>query len=42
MDEAFADPEIATNSARLNELSRQRQEMQEELDGLYEEWETFA
>ena len=39
IDEEFADPEIATNSARLGELHKERTEVQEKLDALYEKWE---
>lgn len=39
IDGEFADPEIATNSARLGELHRERTEVQKKLEELYEEWE---
>ncbi len=38
-DEELLNPEIATNSARLNALSKERDEIQEKLDAAYEEWE---
>ena len=39
IDEQFNDPEIAVNSAKLNELSAKRGEIQSQLDDLYEQWE---
>ena len=42
IDEEFADPEIATNSARLSELHREQTEVQEKLEALYEKWEELS
>ena len=42
IDEKLADPEIATNSAKLNELGSLRAKEQEALDELYEQWETLS
>ena len=39
IDEQFNLPEVATNSAKLNELSAKRGELQSQLDDLYEQWE---
>ncbi|MCR5000024.1 MAG: ABC-F family ATP-binding cassette domain-containing protein [Lachnospiraceae bacterium] len=39
IDEQFNDPQVATNSAKLNELSAQRNEIQQQLEELYEQWE---
>lgn len=42
IDAEFSNPEVATNSAKLNELSAKRGEIQTQLDGLYEQWELLA
>ena len=42
IDEKLADPEIATNSAKLNELGSLRAKEQEALEELYEQWETLS
>ena len=42
LEELFADPEIATNSARLNELHQEYNGCQQELEHLYERWEELA
>lgn len=42
IDEKFADPEIATNSAKLGELQKEKDQMEEELTILYEKWEELA
>lgn len=42
IDEKLADPAIATNSAKLNELGSLRAKEQEALDELYEQWETLS
>ncbi len=42
IDEKLADPQIATNSAKLNELGSLRAKEQETLDELYEQWETLS
>ena len=42
IDEAFALPENATNSAKLGELQKQKEALQTELDACYELWESLA
>ena len=42
IDEEFAKPEVATNSAKLGELHEEQTRLKEELDALYEEWETLS
>lgn len=42
IDEEMSKPEVATNSAKLNELSLDRTKYQEELDNLYEKWEVLS
>lgn len=42
IDESLSDPAIATNSAKLNELSAERDVKQKELDELYEKWEELS
>lgn len=39
LEEAFTDNEIATNSAKLQELHQEYEEKQRELETLYEQWE---
>lgn len=39
LEEAFLDSEIATNSAKLQELHGEYEEKQRELEALYEKWE---
>ena len=39
IDEQFLDPANMTNSAKLNELTAQQKEINEELESFYEEWE---
>ena len=39
LEEAFADSEIATNSAKLQDLHQEYEEKQRELEALYERWE---
>lgn len=41
LDEQFNDPQIASNSAKLNELSAKRSDFQNQLDTLYEQWEVL-
>ncbi len=41
LEEAFSDNEIATNSARLQELHQEYQEEQKRLEQLYEQWEAL-
>ena len=42
LDEKLADPSIATNSAKLNEISAEQQVLQEKLNDLYTQWETLS
>lgn len=42
IDEQCQDPAVATNSAKLNELSQERAACSEELDALYERWESLS
>ncbi len=42
LEESFSDPEIATNSVKLNELHKEYNGCQQELEQLYERWETLA
>lgn len=42
IDELFSDPKIATNSAKLSELTKEKNGYQEELEELYEKWEELA
>ncbi|MCC8152014.1 MAG: ABC-F type ribosomal protection protein [Lachnospiraceae bacterium] len=42
IDADFANPEIATNSARLGELHWEQTELSEKLENLYAEWEELA
>ncbi len=39
INDLFAQPEIATNSARLNELAAEQKELEDALLPMYEEWE---
>lgn len=41
LEEAFADPEVATNSAQLQELHQEYAECQKTLEELYETWENL-
>lgn len=41
LEDAFLDSEVATNSAKLQELHQEYQEKQEELELLYEKWEAL-
>ena len=41
IDEEFLNPKYATNSAKLGELSKKREELEETLSALYETWETL-
>lgn len=41
LEEAFSDSEIATNSAKLQELHQEYDAKQKELEALYEKWETL-
>ncbi len=42
LEEAFQDPEIATNSGKLGELQREYEVQKQKLDELYEIWEELA
>ncbi len=42
IDEAYLQPDIAANSAKLNELSAKRSAAQAQLDALYEAWEVLC
>lgn len=42
LDELIADPEIATNSAKLNEISKEQSEINEKLDDCMQEWEALS
>ena len=42
VDEELMKPEVATNSAKCNELSEKRSNAEEELSTLYEKWEQLA
>lgn len=42
IDEQLADPEIASNLERLLELDKEKQDLQKQLDMLYERWEELA
>ena len=42
IDELFLDPKIATNSAKLSELTKEKNEYQDEVDALYLKWEALA
>ena len=42
IDELMSHPEIATNSAKLNELSGEKNAIGEKLEALYEQWETVS
>ena len=42
LEEEMAKPEIATNVAKLLELNKEKEELDQTLEQLYEEWETLA
>lgn len=42
LDEELCKEEIATNSAKLNEITSEQQALREQLAALYEEWETLS
>ena len=42
LDEEMANPSNAVNSAKLNELSKKRDEADEKLQNLFEDWERFS
>ncbi len=42
LDEELAKPEIATNSVKLQEITKEQTTLNERLEALYEEWETLS
>ena len=42
LDELLADPEIAKNSAKLNEISKEQDKISETLDELMVQWEELS
>ena len=42
IDEEMSDPEVATKSLKLQELSKEQETLRAELEQKYEEWETLA
>ena len=42
LDEEMSKPEIATNVARLQEIAREKNAIEEELNPLYEKWEALS
>lgn len=42
LDELVADEAVATNSAKLNEISKEQNEISEKLDDLMQEWEVLS
>lgn len=42
IEELMSEPEVATNVARLQELSKEAEQISTSLEGLYELWETLA
>lgn len=42
IDEEMSEPSVATDVARLQELSKEQEEINSQLSGLYELWETLA
>ncbi|MDE7367517.1 MAG: ABC-F type ribosomal protection protein [Lachnospiraceae bacterium] len=42
LDEELCQPEVATNAARCMELAKEKEETQEQLSTLYEQWEQLA
>ena len=41
LDELLADPAVSTNSAKLNEISKEQNEISERLDELMDQWEIY-
>lgn len=41
LEEKMSDPAVATNVAKLQELTKEQQEISEQLSALYEEWEVL-
>lgn len=42
LDEIVADPSVSTNSAKLNEIGKEQNEISDKLDKLMEEWEILS
>lgn len=42
LDEEMSKPDVATNSVKLQELANEQAQNNEELEGLYEQWEELA
>lgn len=42
LDEQLENPSVATNSAKLNEITAEQQGLQERLEELYSQWETLS
>ena len=42
IDEKMAEPDIATNSGKLNELTKERTALETELEELMEKWEALS
>ena len=42
LDEMVADPSVSTNSAKLNEIGKEQNEISDKLDKLMEEWESLS
>lgn len=42
LDEMVADPSVSTNSAKLNEIGKEQNEISDKLDKLMEEWEILS
>lgn len=42
LDEMVADPSVSTNSAKLNEIGKEQNEISDQLDKLMEEWEILS
>lgn len=42
LGEEMSRPEIATNVARLQEIAREKNAIEEELNPLYEKWEALS
>ena len=42
LDDIMSHPEVATNSAKLNELSKEKEALREELETLYARWEEVS
>ena len=42
LDEEMVKPENATNVAKLQEIAKEKASIEDELEKLYEEWETLS